>query len=139
MTTTKALVDRDFVKSLETMRPHEIEAVDALYPGVFDKAVEDASARFEGRAVESGQADAVRRHLGALVVSELWKRLGTKDADIEYRVTSAKSEAEEWLKQSQTIDAARASTPAGPTAFGQVSDPFPAPPRVPTMSPHGSR
>lgn len=106
-------VDRDFVRkvSLEAglMHPHDLEAVDAIYPKFFAETVEAVSARFAGRAVPSGKAEEVRRHLAALVIAELWKKRGAVDRDTNDRINDARNAALAWLGQSQSITEARAS------------------------------
>jgi hypothetical protein len=125
MTTNTQPTDFDFLASLGTMRRHELEAVDALYPDAIEKAVEHASAQFDGIPTDAESA----KQLGAIVIAELFSKLGTKDADVAYRVNAAKDEATAWVAKTKS------GSPAPAHATKHEADPFPAPGRLPSFGP----
>lgn len=126
--TKKHLVDREFVKANGPLRAHEVDALDALYPELFDATVEAVSARFAGRAVPEGKTEQVRGHVSALVASDLFAKLGTQDALVDLAVDAGKGAAEKWLAGSTSVTAARASAsaPPPPSALADAHDPCPA-------------
>lgn len=120
-TKPKTTVDLEFVKSLGVMGEHDINAVEAIYPGTFDKAVESVAHRFDDRSFSGTERETVKRHIGALVIKELKKKRGELDEQNTFRIATAITEAEEWLASSKSITEARealrasAAPPVAPT------------------------
>jgi hypothetical protein len=123
-------VDLEFVKKVAleagSMQPHDIDAVEAIYPGTFEKAVAATAARFAGRAVPLGKSDEVRRHVAALVIETLWRKRKLNDPGVESVVLSARADAVAWLQTSKSVAEARAArspSAAPPAPAGDVGPP----------------
>lgn len=86
---------------------HDVEAVEAIYPGTFDES-------FTRHAPKFSFADprVAGEHVVALIAADLWeKRGGAKvDENIDARIQAAKTQAEAWL---QDMNAKR-SAPTAP-------------------------
>ena len=99
----------EFVKGLGLLGPHDVDAVEALYPGTFVKACEDVALRFASR---DGESESMR-HAGTLVVGKIKAKRGELDEMTEWRIKSAIEAAEEWLK----------SPPSAPSHAGTEEHP----------------
>ena len=93
MANDKHYVDIDFVKSVGTMHHYDIDAVEALYPGSVDQAIESASRKFDERAVAGDKVDEVKRHVAALAIAELWAKRGAADPSTDAQVQATKAAA----------------------------------------------
>lgn len=126
MSKEKQYVDIAFIKSLGTMRDYDIDAVEALYPGVVDQAIESNSRKFDERAVPKNESENVKRHVAALVVADLWARRGTNvDSSVDVKVQSMKQDALGWLSGAKTVDEVRksAAPPPAPLHAEEVNIP----------------
>lgn len=93
MTTPISYVDLDFVKGLDLLPSHDIDAVEALYPGSFDDAASRMSRRFDGRRIDAG----TKSQIGALVAAELLEKRGEIQELVMYRIKEAADAAEAFL------------------------------------------
>lgn len=132
MTNEKSYVDIEFVKAIGSMPSHDIDAVEALYPGFFERSAEAASRKFDDRAVAENEREQVRRHVAALVIADIWAKRGTNtEPETDALVVARKSAAVQWLANSKTVDEVRKSAAPPPVPLKAehieipAHDPFP--------------
>ncbi len=110
-------VDREYLASLDLVPEHDIAAVDAIYPGFVDEAIERVGGRFAGK-----QADGTElQHYAALVLAEVWEKRGGAQVNetVSARLQQATGDATSWLTDAPAVAAVRVSQrpgPLGPTA-----------------------
>jgi hypothetical protein len=128
----KSYVDVEFVKSLGTMPSHDIDAVEALYPGTVEKTIDSVSRKFDNRAVPQDKVGDVKRHVAALVVAELWPKRGVNvNPVIDAKVSAMTTAANDWLSNAKTVDEVRKSAQPPPSPLSGEGftapqyDPFP--------------
>lgn len=87
-----ATITIEEVESLTEMHGHQLEALDALYPDLFDKTVAEVSAQFQ-----EGNSATAKKHIAALVAERLYAKLGTRSPDTQFHIGVAAGEARKFL------------------------------------------
>jgi hypothetical protein len=115
-------VDREYLASLELVPQHDIAAVDAIYPGFIDEAIERIGGRFAGKQADGSDLG----HYAALVLAEVWEKRGGAQVSetVSARLQQATSDAAAWLDSAPAVAAVRVSQ--RPPAF---SPPAPVKPQ----------
>lgn len=100
-------VDREYLASLDLVPAHDIAAVDAIYPGFVDAAIERIGGRFDGRQADGDEL----QHYAALVLREVWEKRGGARVNetVSARLDQATSDAASWLETAPAVAAVRVS------------------------------
>jgi hypothetical protein len=110
----------EYVTQAGLIASHDVEAVEAIYPGSFDASVAAHTPKFAA----TSDPKLAREHLGALIAADLWEKRGGRQVseDTDARIQSAKSQAEAWLLESRAPKEAPRPVSHAPSANPSKSD-----------------
>lgn len=89
----------EYVTQAGLIEVHDVEAVEAIYPGSFDASMALHAPKFAATA----DPKLAREHLGALIAADLWEKRGGAQVNenIDARIQAAKAQAEAWLVEAR--------------------------------------
>jgi len=99
-------VDIEYVKLVGTMPSHDVDALEALTPGMFAAIALSVSRIFDARLFKRYKTpfdpvpEVVRWHVAHVVVAALWKKRGfNPGSEQDALIERSKDEALAWLKE----------------------------------------
>ncbi len=124
-----AYVDLDYVKLVGSMPPADVDAVDALFPGSFAAIALSVSRMFDARLhkryvtpFENDVPEALRWHVAAVVVAELWRKRGYNPGNaLDETIERRRQEALEWLKEAADSKDGLAELPTRDTGADEAA------------------
>ena len=102
-----AYVDADYVKLVGSMPPADVDALEALYPGVVDGVATSVSRMFDARLTKRYAApfaepvpEALKWNVAHVVVAALWQKRGYNPGSAQDAIVQQnKADALAWLKE----------------------------------------
>lgn len=102
-----AYVDLAYVKTVGSMPPADLDALESLYPGTFAAVAESVSRVFDGRLWKryaapfaSPYPEALKWHVAQVVVAALWQKRGYNPGSAQDAIIQSNREAAlAWLKE----------------------------------------